>query len=275
MPDMSKHARGDDSRGGMAAAWIVMCAMGLVSVALQVYHAASGGRLIWPLAGIAGLAPVAASMALTHMAATRKLTKWHYAGIFAVIAGAMYISIGSIAAVLHPVEGKNSYVYGLVLDGAALMALAIILYGRQQAAERAERAERENTAAAVAEATRLRGTVTGLEAELEQLRTDLATAQSALAEASSGRKPRTSSARNPKATSARKPARSSGWGGDSDPVSADMLDQVTTEAEAVQILAAEPGISGSELGRRLGKTDRYGRELMKRLTAAAAGDDRQ
>jgi hypothetical protein len=51
-------------------------------------------------------------------------------------------------------------------------------------------------------------------------------------------------------------------------------DAVSTRAEAVLILEAEPGISGSELGRRLGKTERYGQMLKGELTdpAPATGE---
>jgi Protein of unknown function (DUF2637) len=47
-------------------------------------------------------------------------------------------------------------------------------------------------------------------------------------------------------------------------------DILSTEARALAILAAEPGISGSQLGIQLGKSDRYGRELIKRLVPAGA-----
>ena len=45
----------------------------------------------------------------------------------------------------------------------------------------------------------------------------------------------------------------------------DGADDLSTEAQALAIRAAEPAISGSELGRRLGKSDRYGRDLIKKL----------
>ena len=43
-------------------------------------------------------------------------------------------------------------------------------------------------------------------------------------------------------------------------------EDVDTQAAALEILAREPGISGSELGRRLGRTERYGCILKKQLT---------
>jgi Protein of unknown function (DUF2637) len=74
----------------------------------------------------------------------------------------------------------------------------------------------------------------------------------------SGRKPKRASARKP----ARKPKPSSGA---VVPGPADL----DTEAQALKILDAEPGISGSQLGLRLGKSDRYGRELIKKLAPVA------
>jgi hypothetical protein len=44
-----------------------------------------------------------------------------------------------------------------------------------------------------------------------------------------------------------------------------------TEAQVLQILASEPDISGSELGRRLGRTDRYGRMVLERVARGGAG----
>jgi hypothetical protein len=43
-----------------------------------------------------------------------------------------------------------------------------------------------------------------------------------------------------------------------------------TTAEAIAILAAEPGISGGELGRRLGKSESYGCRLKNKLTDSEA-----
>jgi hypothetical protein len=42
---------------------------------------------------------------------------------------------------------------------------------------------------------------------------------------------------------------------------------------ALEILAAEPDISGAQLGLRLGKTERYGQMLKKQLTRSAAGQE--
>ena len=50
-------------------------------------------------------------------------------------------------------------------------------------------------------------------------------------------------------------------------------DDVDTQAAALEILAAEPDISGSELGRRLGKTERYGCMLKNSLAGSVPGPE--
>lgn len=51
-------------------------------------------------------------------------------------------------------------------------------------------------------------------------------------------------------------------------------EDVDTQAAALEILAAEPDISGAQLGLRLGKTERYGQMLKKNLASASAGQAR-
>lgn len=49
-------------------------------------------------------------------------------------------------------------------------------------------------------------------------------------------------------------------------------DDLTAEMRALSIIVSEPGISGSELGRRLGKTPRYGRQLLAKLAPVAMAE---
>ena len=71
-----------------------------------------------------------------------------------------------------------------------------------------------------------------------------------------------SSAPRKRGSAPRKPARRSR--AQADPRLADL----DTESGALTVLAAEPGISGSELGRRLGVSPAYGRSLKARLAGA-------
>jgi hypothetical protein len=57
------------------------------------------------------------------------------------------------------------------------------------------------------------------------------------------------------------------------PPETEVPDDVGTQVEALRILAEEPGISGSKLGLRLGKTERYGQILKKQLAGSVAGPD--
>lgn len=57
------------------------------------------------------------------------------------------------------------------------------------------------------------------------------------------------------------------------PLPADPPDDMDTQAEALRILADEPGISGGELGRRLGKSASYGCRLKNKLAASVAGPE--
>lgn len=50
-------------------------------------------------------------------------------------------------------------------------------------------------------------------------------------------------------------------------------DDPDLEAEALALLATEPGISGGELGRRLGVTERHGRRLRMRLGSTGPGSE--
>lgn len=80
----------------------------------------------------------------------------------------------------------------------------------------------------------------------------------------------TAAPRNTAPLAKRKPARSTArrTPGTSGPDT----DDLTTEMRALAIIADEPDINGSELGRRLEKTERYGRELLKKLAPVASAE---
>ena len=259
MPDMSKHSR-RNTPSPLPAAWVVLVVMGTVSVAFQVYHAQHRGLLAWPLALLVGLGPVVASMGLTHIVALHRAGWLMTSGVFTVLGGAMVLSMGAIANVVRPIEpGWFAYLFGVVLDSAALIALGVIVKQHQRKAEAAaaEESALQRAEAAEAEASGLRATVADLEAATERLRAELDKVPPVPRRGGSPRKPSPGSARRKAAGSPR----------NLDPALADL----DTEAQVLAILAAEPGISGNELGRRLGKTERYGRELVKRYRRSDAG----
>jgi Protein of unknown function (DUF2637) len=71
-------------------------------------------------------------------------------------------------------------------------------------------------------------------------------------------------------TAARKPARSKSVKA---AAKTRVPGDVDTQAQALAIIAEDPGISGSELGRQLGMTPAYGRQLKNRLAGSVAGPD--
>ena len=80
--------------------------------------------------------------------------------------------------------------------------------------------------------------------------------------------PRASSPRKGKPSSPRRVPRTRPQPLPPDPDTGDL----TAEMRALTIIEAEPAISGNELGRRLGTSERYGRDLKKRLAPVVAAE---
>jgi hypothetical protein len=146
MQDMPnpKHANPDSlpepaGKGGVLAAWLVLVMMGGTSVTFNVWHAVHSGRMLLPLALLAAVAPVFAAMGLSHIVATHKCGWFMKAITVGVMLGAMALSAGAIAAVIAPVSMHLSWLFGGVLDAAALIALGVILteHGREAARQAA------------------------------------------------------------------------------------------------------------------------------------------
>lgn len=284
------------------AAWAVLVGMGGTSVTYNVYHAVHHSGMNPFLALLYGLAPVAAAALLSHIVAELDGGWFMKSVAFLVMLGAMTLSIGATASVVKPAAGSwMQYLFGAVLDAAALVALQRILSGRKcrdaeaSALEVAEQAVRDalgTAAQAEQERARLAAEMAegraALEAELARIGTEL-TAANATAEAlrervssarkrrrTSARKPATTSARNQRAGTAPEPAPASA--GSSAPE--DVLDvdaeatllalieegKSPTDARILALIAA--GHSASEAGVMAGKSDSYGRTVA-RLDRAA------
>jgi hypothetical protein len=242
--DRSKPA--DQRDHGKVAAWIVLLSMGGTSMAFNIYHAVNGnGHLVVGLALLYGIAPVLAAMGLSHMGASRRDKLIVQVIIFAVMIGAMVLSANGIGEVLKATAGPQMcWVFGGVLDAASLTALWMILNpppvivpGVSESAP-----DPEPAAAAGPEVP------PGSDPEFRP-------------GSDPGTPPRNSARKQTRkrgATSARKPRRTS----------VPPVPDMDTESWALHILAADPEMSGSELGRRMGKSDRYGRDLINRLSAS-------
>lgn len=238
----------------LAPAWAILLGMGAASITYNVVHAVHGGGFNIALALVYAITPVYGAALLSHQVAEHDGGKVMQAITFLLMLGAMALSIGATAAVLGPVAGSwMRWLFGVVADGAALVALRIILSDKSRKAKAAEVTETAHAQAAevAAELARVRQERDTVQAELAEVRERLGGEVQALTSAlnkarnkarSSGQKPRASSSRN-----------------------TTVPDDVDTQAEALRILEEEPGISGGALGRRLGKSERYGCMLKNRL----------
>lgn len=303
MTVMANHAR---KNGTPWAAWAVLIGMGGTSVTYNVYHAVHHSHMNPFLALLYGLAPVAAAALLSHIVAELDGGWFMKTVTFLVMLGAMALSIGATASVVRPAAGSwMQYLFGAVLDAAALVALQRILSGHRRKAEEvsalavAEQAVREaagKAERATAERARIEAEAAeeraALKAELARVNIDL-TAANATVDAlrsarvpgrkrsrTTARKPAGTSARNRPGTTAPEPALTTGPelaavpAGSTGPESELDIDQ---EARLLILDYVAKGHSASEAGRLAGKTDGYGRQVVRLDRAAKkepAGSER-
>jgi hypothetical protein len=267
MPTDAKHERPATARDTtIGAAWAILICLGGTQVTFNVVSALRHSALS-PVPVLAGLGPVLAAVLLSHLAASRRAQAWFRVAITGVMLCSMAVSIGATVEVTTPVFDAwwRAVLFGIVLDAASLLALWFIMdrHGEKAAAVTAVEQAQAAAEAARQQASEVTGKAAGLEAELTGVRAEL---EAALARASAPRKSRRSAPRKPARN--RTPVPPSGSAPE-----VPGADDLSTEVQALDILHANPGISGSELGRRLGKTDRYGRELIKRLGPVAASSE--
>ena len=255
-----------NSGGALGASWAVLLTMGGTSMVYNLWHATHGGHMnIW-LALPAGMAPVLAAMLLSHIVGASRGGTWMRVAAGLIMVGAMSLSMSATAAVVAPALGTGwRWLFGLVIDAAALLAFQVILSDRHQRSAEAGAVAVAQEAAAEAE---LRAAEAGRLAELraEQFRSEMAALRAELEAAQATAvplPPARSSARRPKRSSVRKAAPAK--------AAADDGGDLTVEAQALAIIDAEPDINGAELGRRLGVAEGYGRQLKRRLASVGTG----
>lgn len=280
MTAMGKHSPTEAAgRRARACAWAVFIGMAGTTMSFQVYHSIERGQMPWPLAVLFGVVPLAISMLIIEVVSGwEDAPKWVRGAAYLLIGGAMYLSAAATGAVvLKAAPPHSSLLFGLLLDGAAILAARFLMTGTSRAAkaelaaleqaaqaERAARLEAEEEAeAALSEAQ------AALDAEREEraaLAARLEAAQRQLAEAAQGR--------HEGGTVPPKPARHKTASAAPRTRVKDPLEQAAETVireRAKIILAEEPGISGSELGRRLEVQEGYGRRLRRELTQAVPG----
>lgn len=275
MTSMAEHAKKQKRRTeGLVAAWLGLITAGFTTVTFNVWHATHSG-MVTGLGIIEGIAPVALAMIVSHLVATYNgdglLGYVLRGGTFAVMIGAMILSVGATGAVVHPAARALWWLFGAVVDAAALACLQVLLSLR----ERAAREERERAGAealAADERTGLRAEVGTLrdelaardeaaKAALESLRAQLETAHADLAEALTRKEEL--AARIAQMTAQKKRAKAAGGSA--------QAEDLTTEFRALDEMEKDPSLRGprmgGELARRIGVSGATGRRLHARLTA--------
>jgi hypothetical protein len=289
MTGMAHEAPRPARSSAVFAAWAVLVGMGGTSVTYNVYHAVHHGSMNLGLALLYGIAPVFAAALLSHIVAEHDGGRFLQAVTFAVMLGAMTLSIGATASVVEPASGPwMQWLFGAVLDAAALVALRVILSGRKRKAEAVAAMEAAQGTLSEAEriATEAAGSVAEAEQKAAQFEAELATTKAALEAERERRLP----ARNRRRSSARKPAAASARNQAPEPAP-----EVTPEPAPVPVGSSAPedvpdldaearilkyiaeGHSASKAGVLAGKSDSYGRTVARLAKAAKtepAGDDR-
>lgn len=115
------------ARHSSAAAWVVLVAMGGTTMTFNVWHDVTTGRMPLPLAILTGVVPIVVSMGLSHIVATHNGGFWLKAVTFGVMIGSMALSVGATGAVVRQAEGPLWWLFGVVVDAAALVALRVIM----------------------------------------------------------------------------------------------------------------------------------------------------
>jgi hypothetical protein len=96
-------------------------------VTFNIWHALHTGGLKWLLAIMVGLAPAGLAIGLSHIVAAHNGGGVMRGIAFLVMAGAMVLSVSATGDVVRPAVGNLWWLFGAVVDSAALVALQVIL----------------------------------------------------------------------------------------------------------------------------------------------------
>ena len=182
MDGMTAPAHAKRRPEGLIAAWLCLVIAGAATVTFNIVNAWHSG-MASPLGVVEGVVPVALAMIVSHLVATSS-AGWLLKGItFAVMIGALALSVRATGAVVAPAAGPLWWLYGAVVDTAALASLQVLLTLKSRGArEAAGRAEAE--AHAADERTELRAGLDAAREALATARTELDAAQQEAAQAS-------------------------------------------------------------------------------------------
>ena len=265
MPRMGKHSPAEAAnKRARVSAWLVFISMAGTTMSFQVYHSIQHGHMPPPLAVLYGVVPLFISMLVIEVVSGwENAPEWARWAAYVIIGGAMYLSAAATGAVVvRAAPPHSSLLFGLLLDGAAILAARFLMTavkrtaGAELAAARlALAAEREATETVAAELAAAGEGRERAEAELAAARREAETLRRELAEA---RK--------------RKDREPSGNGGGSGsrkrqpvprPEEADDEAPSDLDSEARVLWYLDKGYSASKAGVMAGLTDSRGRQIKR------------
>jgi hypothetical protein len=280
MTDMPTAAHAKPARrDGLIAAWLCLIIAGAATVTFNIVHAWRSG-MASPLGFVEGVVPVALAMIVSHLVAIFSAGRFLKGVTFAVMIGALALSVRATGTVVAPAAGPLWWLYGAVVDTAALVSLQVLLALKARAAREArERAEAE--AAAADERAALRAALETARAGLDEAHAALATARTELARttAKAEAAERKLAAQRPKRTRTQAPAARRTKTPAPEPHAVPgpgdrtmLPDDFDARGHALEIWLADPDISGKDLAEACGMKERWG-QLRKNEFAAAAPAD--
>jgi hypothetical protein len=258
MDDMSAHAK--PRVPGLIAAWLCLVIAGAATVTFNVVHAWRSD-MASVLGVVEGVVPVALAMIVSHLVATSSAGKFLRGVTFAVMIGALALSVRATGTVVAPAAGPLWWLYGAVIDTAALVSLQVLLALKAKAVREAQKRSEEEAAAAD-ERTALRAELETARAALGPLQAALEIAQGDLAESLTRTESLTLKLDTLRAKKRpQKPPKSKRQTAHAD--------DLTIEFRAFELLRDNPELraprKGAELGRRLEASAATGNRLHRRL----------
>jgi hypothetical protein len=247
-------------------AWTVAISMAATTMTFQVYHSIRFGQMPVPLAVLEGVVPLLISMCILEFVSKWEGARWWaVTAAYLIMGGSMYLSAAATGAVvLHATPGHMAWLFGVLLDAAALLAVHFILNG-PTAADVSRHAAAEETARAGREASLLSeigALKQARDARASALRAELDAANDARTEAERVRADAEANAANlarKLETHARaKGARTKGASGRRKNAGGKVPNDVDARTEALKILDERPDISGADLGEECGMSKRWG-----------------
>ena len=269
MPGMGKHTKEEVMKTrARVSAWSVFIGMAGTTMAFQVYHSVKYGHMPSTLAYLYGIVPLAISMlVIEFVSGWENAPKWARPSAYLITGGSMFLSAAATGAVVfHAAPDHASLLFGLLLDGAAILAARFLMTAGQKAVDAAGQAE-----VGTADAVALRAALEGERLDRQAAEAERDTARQAAAAAGAEAEALPERWRRKRSEVA---VTGHGSPGDAEGDcrargGRTWRRSFDTYAAALEILDKDPDITASELGRRLNRSEGRGRQIKRELTKTA------